>query len=175
MNTLPELESVRTMDRWNRSNRYTYIMIGVIGLVVIAIVTYGFYKGIRIYKTYFPLVFASMEIRIEAISANLALEEIINGNQSKNEKEVWTYFERAEWYANAMLNGAKGKNFELQPIADQRIRESIQDLTDKLRLQKNLSKKRLQIRKKKRTMYIRTQHYIRLEIIIFIFVIFEIF
>jgi len=94
------------------------------------------------------MVFASMEIRLEATTANLWLEEIINGNKSRTEKDVFTHLDRAKWYANAMLEGAKGTHFELQPTGNQQIRENIEDLLQKIELQRKLAKRRLEIRKK---------------------------
>ena len=129
------------------STRYPmYVLTGVLGLVTVAIVGYGFHKGNRIAASHAPLTHAAMEIKLEATTAHLWLEELLSGHGSGTIESVWESLDRAAWCARAMLEGAKDAEGTLVPLDDARLRREIREVEEKLASFREVTRERLQAR-----------------------------
>ena len=102
--TYEELEQKRqvALTPWRM-----YLVICIVGLMITGILGYGFFKGNRMNKVYAPLIDAAMEIKVEATTAHLWFEEIMNGDHHEDVSVVWKHQDQAEWYAQAMMEGGK--------------------------------------------------------------------
>ena len=87
-------------------------------LVLASVLTYLFIGATDIAQRYAPLVDAAMEIKLEATTAHLWLEEILGGDRQEDINEVWRGLERADWYAGAMLDGARNAEGHYLPLRD---------------------------------------------------------
>ncbi len=122
-----------SLDRKNGANREAHtkvswrmhLLITMMGILALGIVCYGFYLGHRMNRVYSPLVYATLEIRIEATQAYLWYEEIIGGDESTDIALVWNHMDQAEWYANAMLQGGKNADGVYVALDDQDMRSEI--------------------------------------------------
>ena len=61
-----------------------YLLIGIEGITIIGIVSYGFITGSRMNTMYAPLVDAAMEIMLEVTTAHLSFEEILIGGRTES-------------------------------------------------------------------------------------------
>ena len=125
-----------------------YLMIAFVGLMIIGILGYAFFKGDKMIRVYAPLVDAAMEIRLEATTAHLWFEEIISGDSTEDISEVWEHQERAQWYAKAMLEGGKNPEGTYLPIQDAEMREEIQIVLQRLAEFRKISEERLASQKR---------------------------
>jgi PAS domain S-box-containing protein len=121
-----------------------YILICMVGLMITGILGYGFFKGDRMVKVFAPLVDAAMEIKLEATTAHLWLEEIISGDRYADISEVWRHQDQAEWYANAMLEGGKNAEGTFIPLDDAEMRKKIENVQVKLKEYREIAQKRIE-------------------------------
>ena len=121
-----------------------YILICIVGLIVISIVGYGFFKGDRMAKTYTPLIDAAMEIKLEATTAHLWFEEIIGGDRNEEINKVWQHQDQAVWYAKAMLEGGKNSKGTFIPLDDAELCSKIRNVQEKLKEFRKITQKRLE-------------------------------
>lgn len=129
-------------DRWLRTPWYMYLLIGTVGLIVVGIVGFGFYKGKRINAIYAPLIDTTMEIRLEVTTAHLWLEEILGGDRNMDIGRVWKHLDRADWDMRAMIEGGKNQKGTLIPLDDVRMRREIGEMQEKLKDLKDIAKQR---------------------------------
>jgi hypothetical protein len=148
MNTASQGARNDSMDRWLKRNRTVYALIAAVGLMVIATMSYGFNKGIHIYKLHYPWVIASTEIRIEVTTASLRFEEILGGNTTKTISNVWNHMDIARSYADAILNGAQSGHVMLYPLDEAQLRASITALREQLQALRHMAEKRLALHEK---------------------------
>lgn len=73
-------------------------------ILIMAIVYYSFFTGHKAVERYLPLVNAAIDIKLEATTAHLYFEEVINGDRFVNIKDVWTHIDKSEWHAQKMLD-----------------------------------------------------------------------
>ena len=132
--------------RWMHIQGRMLAVIGIMGLVVISIVGYGFYKGARINAQYVPLLDASMEMRLEATTAYLWFEETLGGDKSKGMGVVWKHMGQADWYASAMLEGGNIHGGPVMPIDDTKMRQRIREMKKLLAGLRDVTKKRLELK-----------------------------
>jgi hypothetical protein len=90
-----------------------YFLIYVVGLFMIGIMSYGFILGNHLAEKFTPLVDAAMEIKLEATTAHLWLEEILAGEKDKDFDTVINHITQAQWYAVAMLQGGENAEGEI--------------------------------------------------------------
>jgi len=109
-----------------------YLIIGSVGLIIVALTGYGFYTGVQMSSTYAPLVDAAMEIKIEATSAHLWFEEFLSGDPYVDIKVTWKHLDRADWYAQAMLEGGKNPEGTFIHLDDVEMRREIREVQEKL-------------------------------------------
>lgn len=75
-----------------------------------------------------PLVDAAMEIKIHGAEANLALEAIMAGEAGVDMEEVWSAIDLAQFYADAILFGAKNDEGVFIASTDPDVRADIQQV-----------------------------------------------
>ena len=121
-----------------------FILICIVGLIMTGIVGYGFLTGDRINKVYAPLVDAVMEIKLEATTAHLWLEEILSGDRDEDIGVVWKHQDQAEWYAKAMLEGGTNPEGTFIPLDDAELRSKIKIVQRKLAEFRKISQQRIE-------------------------------
>lgn len=100
--------------------------------VVLSLVAYMAYGGVRMSAAHAPLVDAAMEIKLEATTAHLWFEEIISGDRHEDMKRVWAHIDAAEWYARAMLEGGENEDGIFVPLDDPELSREIRHVQAKL-------------------------------------------
>jgi len=130
-------------NRWRQFNWKVHLLIGMVGLVVIGSVSYGFIRSSQLYEKYVPLIDASMEMRLEATTAYLWFEEMLAGDKSKALDDILTHLDRADWYSKAMIEGGESGHVKLLYDKDSPFRERILNLQIQLTTQRTLLNKRL--------------------------------
>ena len=120
-----------------------YSLIGIIGLIVVGMIVYGFQKSSRVNTVYAPLIDAAMEIKLEASTAHLRFEEILIGDRKEDTEAVWKHLDQADWYARAMLEGGENSEGTFFPLDDTQMRKNIIEVRAKLAEFTNITKQRL--------------------------------
>lgn len=72
---------------------------------------------------WYPLADISMEVRSDVTFAHLILEEILAGDATENINEIWGLIEEARKHVQAVLQGGKHKNDDLEATDDTEVRE----------------------------------------------------
>lgn len=124
-----------------------YLTTSLMGLVVVSILGYSFQTGIRMTTKYAPLIDAAMEIKLNATTAHLWLEEIVSGDRNKDLATVWQHLDLADWYAMAMLEGGENREERFIPLEDADLRRKITAVREKLAEFRSVSRERLLERK----------------------------
>ena len=96
-------------------------------LLTIVIVYYSFYSGREIAQRYTPLVDSTIEIKLEVTRAHLWFEEVISGERIVNIEDVWAYIDKAESFANAMLNGGATEDIKITQLNNPHLRHKIEE------------------------------------------------
>ena len=120
-----------------------YLAIIILGLTTISMVSYGFHKGQTMAATYAPLVDAAMEIKFEATTSHLVLEEILSGDRFGDIDSVWRYLDQSDWYARAMLEGGRSAEGIFLPLRDADLRADIHEVRARLAILRKASQQRL--------------------------------
>ena len=100
--------------------------------------------GLRMATYNTPLVDAAMEIKYETTAFHLWLEELVQGDSTLGEKEVWEHLEQAKWYARAMLEGGENPEGTYQRLDDPALRDPIEVTLAGLEKMGEVATKRLQ-------------------------------
>lgn len=109
-----------------------HVLIYVVGLFMIGIMSYGFILGNHLAEKYTPLMDAAMEIKLEATSAHLWLEEILAGEKKEGFDTVINHINQAQWYAVAMLQGGENAEGKFLPLDDSVLRQEIERVSEKI-------------------------------------------
>jgi diguanylate cyclase (GGDEF)-like protein/PAS domain S-box-containing protein len=104
----------------------TSLLVAMLTLSIASAMFYSFYVGRKIAFHYAPLVDAAMEIKLQATTAHLWLEEIISGDRTVDIEAVWGHIDQAEWYAHAMLEGGENKKGKFISLDDADLRRQIE-------------------------------------------------
>ena len=109
-----------------------YLCIGFVTTIMVGSMGYAFYIGNNMVSRHGHMVEAAMKIKIEVSMGHLWFEEMISGDISESMGNVLTYFDNADWYAKAMLEG--GENAEGKYIALKRenLRRQVEELRHQL-------------------------------------------
>ena len=135
-NTRPE------RDRWKDINWLMLVFNACIGLLVIGLVLIGLSRTAGLYRRYVPLNDAAMEMRMEAITAYLWFEEMLGGDTQTALEDILKHLDRAQWYANAMLEGGENIHLRLSPSDPPQLHAEIESLQNQLRDQRAMLVKR---------------------------------
>ncbi len=122
------------------------MLITGVALIVITILSYGFYTGDRMNRMYAPLVDAAMEIKQGATIAHLLFEEIMSGDGHGDIQMVWKYQDQAEWYAQAMIAGGENSEGIFLPLHDAEMRRKIKEVQEKLKKLRVITQKMLEMK-----------------------------
>ncbi|MDX2471744.1 MAG: ATP-binding protein [SAR324 cluster bacterium] len=100
-------------------------LVGFLILLVTLLSGLSYWMGQRMAVRYLPLIDAAMEIRLEATTAHLWLEEIISGDRGEDVESVWEHLDQADWYARAMLEGGVNNEGNFEPLVEPKLVEKI--------------------------------------------------
>ncbi len=120
-----------------------YSLVGLTGLVVAVAIWYAMSSGTGIARKYHPLADAIMEVKFEATIAHLWLEEILSGDRSEDTCDVWHHLDRAEWYAQVMLDGGENDHLTFLPLDDPQLRDDIAEVVVELKAFRTIAEERL--------------------------------
>lgn len=109
-----------------------HLLVGFVGVIVIGIVTYGFYIGERLNSLDDPLLEAVMEIQSQAESADIWFREVIRGNLTADFKTIWQPLGQAVWYLQATVQDGRTVGRFFSPLEDKETRELISRIQQKL-------------------------------------------
>ena len=109
-----------------------HVLLYVVGILVIGAMIYGFILGNHLAEKYTPLVDAAMEIKLEATTAHLWLEEIMAGEQTEDFDTVINHIDQAQWYAVAMLQGGENTEGKFLPLDGPVLRLQIESVLAKI-------------------------------------------
>lgn len=105
---------------------YKLLFFAIVFLVVVfSIITYSFFIGHQMTAKYAPLVDAAMEVKLEATTAHLWLEEILSGDHSEDITSVGRHIKQSKWYAKAMIDGGTNSEGVFLPIEDKKLEQKI--------------------------------------------------
>ena len=130
--------------RQKRIASTNYVLIGLIGLSLVGMVGYSFYKGVRMTTVYTPLIDAAMDIKLETTTAHLWFEEILHGDRHESMETVWDHLDRADWYVKAMLEGGTNHERTFVPLDDMEMRQKILEAQEKLREFRKITQERIE-------------------------------
>ena len=130
-------------NKLKKSYLRQYLPTGIVGIIIISILYYGFSNGIKMTTKWVPLIDSNMEIKLELTTAHLWLEEILSGDVNENIEKVWEHIDKAIWFSQAMLEGGKGYDLTILPIKDENISQDVAMIRKKLVEFKNLTKERI--------------------------------
>ena len=140
----PPYEEMEQKDQLVPTTWRMYLLICIVGLMITGILGYGFFKGNRMNEVYAPLIDAAMEIKLEATTAHLWFEEIINGDRYEDISAVWKHQDRAEWYVQTMLEGGKNPEGTFIPLDDVEMRRKIENVQGKLKEFREIAQERIE-------------------------------
>ena len=131
-------DNIMTHSKPNRTSKFPaipwrmHLLVGSIGLIIIAIVIYAFYVGERINTLDEPMIDAVMEIKLEAEASDLWFEELIRGNLSADTKTIWQPLEQSVWYLNAIVHDGKNRKAFYSPLNDDTTQNLVHLVQQKL-------------------------------------------
>lgn len=102
-----------------RSHTFWFVALTTL---IIVVVLYSFHTGSDMAERYTPLVSAARDIKIEATTAHLWLEEIIAGDTYLKIDDVWKNLDTAERHAQMMLKGGDTPAGKLLPLEESALR-----------------------------------------------------
>ena len=146
INDSENIRLVEATKHWKQFHWFLQILITVVGLIVVLSSGYALYRGIDIYQKYFPLVKASIEMRLKATTSYLWFEEMMGGDASKKLADLLEQLELADWYAKAMMQGGENSHIKLLPIDDPALRNKVVALREHIARQRELLIKRMRFK-----------------------------
>jgi len=121
-----------------------YFFIALVAILILVSMSYSYHSSSQMINKYSPLVDATMEIKLEATTAHLWVEEIISGDRYENIDEIVEHIDLALWYANAMLEGGENQEGIFLQLTDEILREEVVKTVDGLNEFKNITFQRYQ-------------------------------
>lgn len=122
----------RILTHLPRLSRRPIIVVVLLCITFSVGITYSLITGNRLSLRYVPLVDAAMGIKLEATLGHLWFEEAISGDSTEDIATVREHFNRARWYADAMLEGGEGKESVIIPLSDPLLQRAIVEVLAKL-------------------------------------------
>ncbi len=116
-----------------------HLLVSGVGLMVIGIISYGFYIGERLNTLDEPLIDAVMEIQLEARAADLWFREVIRGNMTADLKTIKQPLEQAVGDLQTIAIDSKIHNKFFSPLKDNETRELIDPVQQKLAALQNIT------------------------------------
>ncbi|RJQ80855.1 MAG: PAS domain S-box protein [Desulfobacteraceae bacterium] len=81
-----------------------YSLIILAGVVMQALIFYGYYNGERLNRMTSPLLAAVREVRLEAGAAQHEISDILHGRADIDNPNPWLYLDQAIWYLQNLVN-----------------------------------------------------------------------
>ena len=103
-----------------------YVLITITLLIFLLALVYTFYSSHLMVNKYTPLIDATMEIKLEATTAHLWLEEKLSGDRYEDFDKIVKHIQEARWYATAMLEGGENPEGTFIPLEDIKLRKEIE-------------------------------------------------
>lgn len=107
------------------NGRGRYLLITVVAILIISAVSYSFFSTKVMIHGYYPLVDATMEVKLEATTAHLWFEEIISGDRYENIESIMGHIDQSIWYAKVMLEGGQNSEGTFLPLKDILLRNEV--------------------------------------------------
>lgn len=144
MNTsdMTNSSDIPQIDKQPHSPWSLYLSISGMGIIILLAMGFGFYLGNYMVTKYTPLVDAAMEIKLEATTAHLWLEEMSSGERYQDIEPVHRHLDEAQWYARAMLEGGVNSEGTYIALRDPVLRSEIERVSKKLEVFKEITNKR---------------------------------
>ncbi|WP_163339436.1 hypothetical protein [Desulfopila sp. IMCC35008] len=144
MNTSSTTRSsdISPIDKKSHSPWGLYFTIGGMGVMILLAMGFGFYLGNYMVTKYTPLVDAAMEIKLEATTAHLWLEEMSSGDRYRDIESVHRHLDEAQWYARAMLEGGKNAEGTYTALRNPVLRSEVERVSEKLKVFKEITNKK---------------------------------
>jgi signal transduction histidine kinase len=133
-------------ENWKRFHWFLQVLILSVGLIIVISISCVFYRGMAIYQRYFPLVNASMEMRLEATTSYLWFEEMLGGDETKKLSDILKNLDLADWYAQAMVEGGEQPHLKLYSLKETVLYDEIRALQKQLTRQRELLVKRINLK-----------------------------
>ncbi|MCP4658194.1 MAG: PAS domain S-box protein [bacterium] len=105
---------------------------GAVAVLVAGSMAYSLYVGVHMTTAYAPWVDVAMEIRLEATTAHLWLEEVLGGDRHEDTAAVRRHLDDSEWYARAMLEGGRRQEGTFMPLDDATLRRDVEEVLEKI-------------------------------------------
>ena len=96
--------------------------------LLVVMMSFLFHQGYILLMEQRPMIEAAEKIKLHATAAHLWFEEIASGDQSESIEDVWEGLEQADWYSEALLSGGTNEEGTFYPLADERMRLSIEKI-----------------------------------------------
>jgi signal transduction histidine kinase len=125
--------------------RTTYTLIGIITFAVISAMVCSYFMSERVVSQYVPLVDAAMEIKLEATTAHLWLEELVSGDKTEKIEVIVGHIDQSLWYASAMLKGGTNSEGTYLPLRDSILRSGVESVISDLHSFKSLTVERYEL------------------------------
>jgi methyl-accepting chemotaxis protein len=103
-------------------------LLAAMGLVATMYVRQVGSAGLHVGRDLAPLVNAAGEIRLAGTQAHLKFEEIMAGDETEDINEVWQLLAKAQWSANAILEGAQTADEQYIAATDADVRREITEV-----------------------------------------------
>lgn len=101
-------------------------------LLLIVVMAFLFWQGNELLVKRTPVLESAERIKSHTSTGYLWFEEIISGDSSENIENVWMHMDRAEWYIDALLNGAEQGGEVIYPLQSPSLRAQLVSLRGKL-------------------------------------------
>jgi signal transduction histidine kinase len=119
------------------------LLTGLLGLLSLLIIAYGFYSGNRITTLDAPLVRAAMRIKLEAATTDIVLETLLDGALVAGLETIWNPVDHALQEFRAIHDKGTQKRLWLPYVGTQIRPEEIQALESGLLVLKDLAGRRM--------------------------------
>ena len=125
-----------------------YLFVGLATLGIAATIGYSLWTGNHVTAKYTSQIDAIMMVKYEATLGHLWLEEIISEDRHEKIDEVWEHLDEAQWYAQALLEGGENREGRFIAVANQPLRQEIQEVQTNLMEFRAIAKERYTIAEK---------------------------
>ncbi len=111
---------------------WIYLLISLVAAVTVGSMGYIFHLGNSMVARYAPHIQATMQIELRATTGHLWFEEIMNGDRHENIDDTLKQIDRADLYAQAILEGGEIEQGEFVPLKEKHLRQEIITIREKL-------------------------------------------
>ena len=109
-----------------------YLSIGCVAALIAGTMGYAYWTGHQMAARHGPLIDGAMEIKLEATTAHLWLEEVLTGDRHVGLDVVLAHLDAADHYAQMMLEGGQTEEGPLLPLVDPQMRTDIEEVRTQL-------------------------------------------